>query len=800
MAAKTAKENRKALGGEGRTACGPPNKTALPGAARETLSRSESLLKQAQRVARLGHWRWSAADGKLVNWSDEFAAIVGVVPDRLDPSEEAEIERTHPADRERVRQVYESTDGIHGVSDIQYRIVRPDGEIRHIHEVGEPEFDEHGNFLGYFGIIQDITEQKLADDALREREAMLREAQRLARLGYWRWSQDALVYLSDEAKRVIEGWMDPGATSNEEMYRNVHPEDRGRVLVEMIAADEEERQFDMEYRVVLPDGEIRYIHEIGSPETDEEGDFVGQFGTIQDISDVRRAEESQRESEARLADFAEAASDWLWEMDAEFRFSHFSAKVGEMSGVPTGKWLGLTRWEVAGADPNEPFWRDHIRTMEKHKPFRDFRYTYDDDAGTKHYLRISGKPVFSPGGDFAGYRGTAADETEEVLRRRSLETLRQRFMDALDNASEGIALWDAEDRLVLFNENYRQRVEALAPGILKTGLRFEDFIRGGAARGVYTVPQEKRESFVRRRLERHRNPPSSSVHEVGDGQWVQVNEYPTREGGVILVRRVITDQMAREQELTAAKEQAELANRAKTEFLANMSHELRTPLNAVLGFSEMISRESFGPLDSRYVDYAQDIHASGLHLLDLIGDILDLSRIEAGHIDLSDEDIDSARLVDSCLRLVEDRARKAGVALAKTVPALAPHFRADERKMKQVLINLLSNAVKFTGRGGRVTVATLLDEAGNLTLAVEDTGIGMKVEEIERALEPFVRLESSLTRRYEGTGLGLALVKALAELHQGWIRIASEPGEGTRVTVTIPRSRVLPENHVSDPD
>ena len=729
-----------------------------------------------------------------MDWSDEFAAIIGIEPASLDPSREAEARRTHPADRERLHKLYEDIEKNREIYEVRYRIVRPDGEIRHIHEVGEPEFDKDGNFIGQFGTIQDITEQKVAEEALREREAMLLQAQRLARLGYWRWSLSAhaIVYLSDEAWRIIDGWLDPDAPSNEEMYKNVHREDRDRVIAAMIAADLEEKAFDIEYRVVLPSGEIRHMREIGDLETDESGKVISHFGTIQDISDVRRAEESLQESEIRLADFAEAASDWLWEMDASFRFSEFSADVDKKSGVDATNWLGLTRWELAGADPDEPPWRDHIRTLKKHEPFRDFRYSYDDKAGNKHHLRISGKPVFGRGGEFVGYRGTAADETEEVLRLRSLEALRQRFMDALDNTSEGVALWDAEDRLVLFNENYRQRVEATIPGFLRTGIGFEEFVREGMARGLYGVNEEDKERFIQQRLEDHRNPPSSRAHEIGDGQWVQVNEYPTREGGVILVRRVITEQIMREKELTAAKEQAELANRAKTEFLANMSHELRTPLNAILGFSEMISRESFGPLDERYTDYARDIHVSGLHLLDLIGDILDLSRIEAGHVEISDDKVDSARLIESCRRLVEDRARKARLELIEEMPAPAPLFRADERKMKQILINLLSNAVKFTGVGGRVTIATSIDKAGNLTMTVEDTGIGMRTDEIERALEPFVRLESALTRRYEGTGLGLSLVKALIELHQGWLQIASEPGKGTRVAVTIPRSRVLP--------
>ena len=800
MTGKRAK-NDKALS-EGRHAIGDPEDVAHGKTAEERLSRSESLLRQAQRIARLGHWRWSHKENCLKDWSDEFAAIIGVAPDEMDPSREAETERTHPADRDRLEKLYRSIEKKPDIFEIQYRIVRPNGEIRHIREVGEPEFDSDGNFLGLFGTIQDITDQKQAEQALLEREAMLEQAQRQAQLGYWRWSitDGKLSYLSAEAERIIAKWMDHNASTNAQLYENIHRDDRDRTLLEMETADNETRDFDLEYRAILPDGEVRYIREIGEAEFDRHGHFIGHFGTIQDITNLRATEESLRESKGRLADFAEAASDWLWEMDASFRFTDFSAGTDKKGSLDFNNWRGLTRENLANADPNDPPWQDHLKKLEKHEPFRDFRYTCSDETGNTRYLKVSGKPFFDPRGEFLGYRGTGSDETEEVLSRKSMETLQQRFLDALDSTSEGIALWDAEDRLVLFNENYRQRVEKAVPGLLRKGITFEEFIRKGGTYGLYGLLGDEQENFIQQRLIDHRSPPSSRVHEMSDGQWVQVNEYPTREGGVILVRRVITEQVMHERELTTAKEHAELANRAKTEFLANMSHELRTPLNAILGFSEMIARESFGPTDSRYTDYARDIHSSGLHLLDLIGDILDLSRIEAGHVELMDENIDSARLLESCLRLVEDRAKNAKVELTREISPPAPQFRGDERKMKQVLINLLSNAVKFTDPGGKVTVAVAHDKAGNFIMSVTDTGIGMKKDEVERALEPFVRLESSLTRRYEGTGLGLSLVKALTELHQGWIQIVSEPKQGTKITVTIPRSRVLSQGLASGGD
>lgn len=757
---------------------------------------SDSYLRQAQRIARLGHWHWSVKTCGMTEWSEEYAAILGVPHDEIDPSDEASIEIVHPDDRARVTKAYKEANTRFGEFNLSYRIVRPDAEIRYVREIGEPEFDDHGNWIAQFGTMQDVTDLKLAEQALLEREAMLEQAQRQAQLGYWRWSvtDRKISYLSAEARRITEKWMDHNASTNAKMYENVHPDDRERTIRESEAADNEGKDFDLEYRAVLPDGEVRYIREIGAAEFDGQGVFTSHFGTIQDITDLRATEESLRRSETRFSDFAQAASDWLWEMDADLRFSYFSVGFEVNAKVETDIWLGRKRWELPGMNLETAAWKNHIATIKSHRPFRNFEYSFVNKEGVRRHIRISGKPIFAENQSFAGYRGVAADVTEEIRGQQAMETLRQRFMDALDNITEGIALWDAEDRLVLFNENYRQRVEITVPGLLKAGLGFEDFVRKGIARGLYNVPEEEQENFVQDRLADHRNPPVSRVHEIGGGQWVQVNEYPTREGGVILVRRVITEQIARERELIAAKEQAELANWAKTEFLANMSHELRTPLNAILGFSEMISRESFGPLDNRYADYAGDIHGSGLHLLDLIGDILDLSRIEAGHAELSDDEIDCSRLVESCLRLVEDRARTADLELVKDVEVPAPLFRADERKMKQVLINLLSNAVKFTNTGGQVTVAVSLDQAGNLSISVEDNGIGMKTEEIERALEPFVRLESALTRRYEGTGLGLSLVKALTELHQGCVQVASEIGKGAKVTVTIPRSRILPQD------
>jgi signal transduction histidine kinase len=240
-----------------------------------------------------------------------------------------------------------------------------------------------------------------------------------------------------------------------------------------------------------------------------------------------------------------------------------------------------------------------------------------------------------------------------------------------------------------------------------------------------------------------------------------------------------------------SKEAAEFANRTKTEFLAHMSHELRTPLNAIIGFAEVIKNQMFGPDGlPRYIDYAADIHKSGQHLLDLINDILDLSKLEAGKLELHETEVAVTDIITHCCTLVGNGAREGQVRLVQEI-GKTPSLRADERALKQVLLNLLSNAIKFTPKGGAVTVRAQVQADGSLKIEVADTGIGIKADDIRIALSPFGQIDSKIARQHKGTGLGLPICKSLIELHGGAFALQSIPEKGTTAIVIFPVERLV---------
>ena len=381
------------------------------------------------------------------------------------------------------------------------------------------------------------------------------------------------------------------------------------------------------------------------------------------------------------------------------------------------------------------------------------------------------------------------DMTERHARERQLETTSARLKAVLDNVSHGIVMVDAQGRIGAWNNQIFETLR-LKPGDIHHGLSLREALDRQVA--PHFSSQEARKELIDHWHEKLTSPvPLAYEQETSEGNTLDVRIQPIPGGGLVATFADITERKEMERSLRAAKEAAEAASRMKSEFLANMSHELRTPLNAIIGFSETIKEGLMGEVSDIYREYAGDIHASGHHLLSLINDLLDLSKIEAGKFVLTECQVDLGNILSSCVRLVEPGAKTKSISVTSHIGNVPPLY-ADERALRQIFLNILSNAVKFTQSGGKITVEADMAVNGTIGIRITDTGIGMAPHEIPRALQPFEQISSALTRAEQGTGLGLPLVKALTELHDGRFDIESEPGRGTTVSIFLPPDRTLP--------
>jgi two-component system cell cycle sensor histidine kinase PleC len=526
----------------------------------------------------------------------------------------------------------------------------------------------------------------------------------------------------------------------------------------------------------------------------------------------RRVEAAQKEfvdSEQRFRLAVEAArcGIWEWELGADQVF---------MSDV-TGAMFG---WGGGGVVPGQELLdrvsvdhRDKVRqALANAAMYGAFDVSFrvpSRDGGRSIWIDARGQGFGKPGEDgYSRIIGVALDVTEERLAQARAQAAENRLRDAIESVSEAFVLWDRQGRLLMCNRNYRN-VFNLEPKLLKPGAPRDEVNRFAALAIKHDQPAPDGAKGVREA-------------ELNDGRWIQISERRTAEGGLVMTAADITAiknqeearrlneeqlqhavaglersqeqlaELARKYEMEKVK--AEGANKAKSEFLANMSHELRTPLNAINGFSEIMMNEMFGKLgDPRYKGYSLDIHNSGQHLLALINDILDMSKIEAGKMNLKFEPVSLEDVTEDAVRLIRNRAEAAGLKLEIDFPSL-PEVEADYRAVKQVLLNLLSNAIKFTPRAGRVTVRAEVrrDPLGErVRVSVTDTGIGIAAEDLARLARPFEQVESQHAKTTQGTGLGLALTKSLVEMHDGSLEMASTPGEGTTVSFVLPVSQGL---------
>ncbi|MBI3503861.1 MAG: PAS domain-containing sensor histidine kinase [Proteobacteria bacterium] len=535
-------------------------------------------------------------------------------------------------------------------------------------------------------------------------------------------------------------------------------------------------------------------------ETDPDGSerFIG---TMVDVTALIEAQDRAYEAEAAYRSIFENSSLGLYRSSLDGRQLRANPALVRFNGYASESELLSAITDIAREWYVDPSRRtEFAREIERSGRVLNFvSEVYRHKTRERVWVAENGWVVRRPDGSALCYEGTIEDITERHL---AQEVLSQAKAAAEQAESDYRSMFENSDFGI-----YRTRPDgiqlrsnlALARinGFSSEAEQLEAVTRAKASGiGWYVIPDRRLE--YQRLLHRDgyvRNFESEVVRRAtGERAWVSENGWLVhdREGHIIAYEGTvmdITERKRAEAELYEAKAAAEAASAAKSAFLAVMSHELRTPLNAIIGFAEIIETRMFGPDDPRYFEYAADIRSSGTHLLNLINDILDLSKIAAGRLDLVESPVDAASLAGATIKLFAANATKAGLEITADMPADGLVFRGDSLRLQQVLMNLVSNAIKFTPAGGRVRVFARRD-ADAIRIGVADTGVGMTPSEAKSVMEPFVQLDTRLARRHEGTGLGLSISKELVALHGGDLTIASVKGQGTTVTATLPLSRV----------
>ena len=556
-------------------------------------------------------------------------------------------------------------------------------------------------------------------------------------------------------------------------------------------------------------GEVGTILSSRIPLKDASGHVKSLLSIVIDITERKRLERDLERNRKFLQTVMDHIPAGIAIKDRDMRYVLVNPDVASMAGRTPADFIGWRRSDVFGNHPGTNLEAEERQVLETGQAIRSIEFVGPNGgawlAAVAPVMDREGKPEFvvSLGVDI-----TERKHAEERVRESEarLDAALTRLDDALASIDEGFMLWDEQNRLAYCNRRSRElcaRFEAR----LEIGLTAEEFYGLVFDHGYASDYSGTRATFIEGNIQRLRLPGRRTERRADDGTWLSLQARTTGLGEVASVATDITEIKNRELELVEAyrllqqnmvrletlnreyqdeRMAAIEANRAKSQFLAHMSHELRTPLNAVNGFSEIMAAQLFGPLPPRYLDYARDIHASGRHLLSVIDDILDISRIEAGRFELEPTELDLTVEFRACVSIVKGQLADRDQSVTIAVDPGAARLRADRRAIRQVVINLLANAMKASPRAAAIELAALRGDDAFVAISVADRGHGMTAEQLEHAFDPMWQAEASLSSGRTGTGLGLTICKRLVDLHEGTIGIRSELAGGTTVTVQLP--------------
>jgi PAS domain S-box-containing protein len=662
-----------------------------------------------------------------------------------------------------------------------------DGRYRWFLSRARPIRDARGRVVRWLGTNTDVTERREAEARVAQAERRLQLALSGARVGAWSWDLREDRIDADARLREIFGFEAEAPIKGADVLGRVHPEDREHIQGIIDTARRLRGEYDAEFRILLPSGEVRWAVARGVVTSGSSERSLSLIGVTWDTTGRKRAEESLRISEERFRSLVEATAAIVWNADGEGHFvspqPSWSAFTGQgFEELRGGGWI-----EAIHPD-------DRPQTVEAWRAALTGRSVYKAEHrlrrhdGTYRDMLVRAVPLLGPGGRVEEWVGVHTDIT---TRRRAEEALREteeRYRLAARATNDAIWDWNLAADQIHWNEavstlfgygeaesetsgewwteqihpDDRDRVAAGIREVIDGGgSRWNDEYRFRRADGTYAAVLDR--GFVLR----------------------GVGGRPLRMIGAM---QDITERKLAEEELAAARDAAEAANLAKSQFIANMSHELRTPLSAVIGYTEMLEEE-LGDLGvTELLPDLEKVEANARHLLNLINGVLDISKIEAGRMEVHAEDFEIGRLAREVAATVQALVEKKGNRLELDAPGELGSMHTDVVKVRQCLFNLLSNAAKFT-EGGVValSVERVPDEAGDrVVFRVSDTGIGMTPEQVDRLFERFVQADSSTTRRFGGTGLGLAITKAFADMLGGEVAVETAAGKGTSFTLALP--------------
>jgi two-component system cell cycle sensor histidine kinase PleC len=564
----------------------------------------------------------------------------------------------------------------------------------------------------------------------------------------------------------------------------IHPDDLTRYIGAFAAhVKSQTPRFECDYRYRARGDVWRWARQHGIALRDGRGRAVRVVGSVGDITELKRTEEALRQSQERY-DFAlRAVREGVYDWDIANNTIYYSDRVRHVVGMPPELLRTPKDWRARIHPEDLARYDAGIIAHFKQQTERfecDYRYQALD--GSWRWARQHGIAQRDANSRAIRMIGSTGDITRLKHAEEALRQSEERYSIATTVATEGIYEWDVLTGALHITEHAKAFFAHAGP---QTAAAWSSLVHPEDFASYRKAIVDHLKGLTPRLEHEYRIASGGGEYRWVIDRGIAVRDATGRATKLIGAVTDVTRRKLAELELRRAREQAEAASREKSRFLANMSHELRTPLNAIIGFSEALKDGMFGELNAKQTEYVKDIHESGHHLLSLINDILDLSKVEAGRMELELSEFDLGAALQRALALVKERAQRHGVRLNLELGSGSAALRADERKFKQIMLNLLSNAVKFTPEGGSVSVLARRN-GGGVEIRVSDTGVGIAPEDHAALFEEFKQVGGDARRKAEGTGLGLALTKRFIELHGGEIRLESAPGAGSTFTFTLP--------------